>query len=342
MPPEKGAEPFDTDLPTMPRDLLGNADLGIDIGGPDSEDDLTITFEDDAEAQNEDEASSEREIDDYANPRLHEEIQRERQARTESEGRWLREQEELERQIVNSEKGRVSAQLDSFKLALDGLDIRISSAIEGLKYARQEGDVSAETDFETQIAHLRQMRSQVEQNMSSLPDPNQIEQAWVQHAQNRRRQMQASKGDDVRALNPKAETWIKANPWFNDPSKATEKRSVMAVNNALVEEGYDPNSDEFFRELTRRVAKRHTSISVKDIGGQAAGNSQRPAQRGQSAPVTSARTAAPGAGGKSRRRVELDSSDRAMLRALGIDVSNEAAVKRYAREKLSRLQREQR
>lgn len=340
---ERPRDDFDDDDFRMPADLLGSADDEISTG----DDDFEITFVDEAvEDASVDLAKNDEvdEVDEERDPSEMSaaELRRERELRLRREQEYLKQTEDYERRIFESEKRSAQAQADSFRLALDGLDVRIRTATEGLKYARQEGDYSAETDLEEQIRQLREMRSNIEQNMRQLPNPDDMERAFKDHIEKRRAEMQASSaGSDVKPLNEKAGKWIEANRWFNDPSMTAEKKSVMAVNQALVDEGYDPKSDAFFRELTRRIAKRHPSLQVKDITGQQAGGVPERQQR-KGPPVASARPTAAPQKPNAKTRVTLDASDRSMLKALGIDPADKKAVAYYAKQKHERMLRETR
>jgi hypothetical protein len=328
----------------------------VEIG--DLEDDLEIIIEDDVlegdkplRGQNEVDGAEEDDEPDYDNPRFKERIQQEVRLREEGEAKALEQQERVEFALLKSEQTKISTQRDSFKLALDGLDVRIATTTEALKYAKQEGDTSAEVDLEIKLRNLSQLRGSIEENMGRLPDERALEQQFKDHITNRRNQLnakhsQASQGDAPKALNQKASEWTKRNGWMNDTSKAKEKAALMEVNNALAAEGYDPNSNDFFTELSRRLAKRFPDLNVKTLdGGQMGGQpAPRQAQGQRSAPpVAAARSSAPPSQvAKTKHRVGLDGSDIALMKMFRIDPNDPAARKRYAAEKFKRVQSETR
>lgn len=302
--------------------------------------------------QNEDDGSildeAEESPANFDDPRFQERLSAERRQREEYELSALQQQERTEAALVEAEKRNIAIQADSFRLALDGVDVRIRTTTEALKMARADGDYSAETDLEQQLNELRSIRGQIEANQAKLPSPEQLDQDFRRHVEQRRHQYQAqrSQSDAPRALNAKAEQWQKANAWMSDPSKAQEKAALIEINNALVTEGYDPNKDEFFGELSRRMARRFPQLGVKSLAGASSSNSQRRGQTSQrqAPPVAPSRSAAPPSpNGQARRgQVKLDASDMAMLRMLRIDPSDKVAVQRYAKEKYGRMQQEQR
>lgn len=341
-----GSDSFSSSV--LPDDLK---DLGVPY---DLDDEVEVSLVDDEtvleprRGQNEDQYASEDEdgLGDIENPKIKDRIMRERRLRMESERRNSAETERMELALLNSEKQKVQVQADSFKLAIDSVDVRIRTAREALKAARIDGDVNAEEDLKANLDELANIRRGIESNMARLPSEAALDAAYRDHVNARRSRVQqpASRSDgDVRPLNEKAGRWAQQNPWVNDRSRVAEQAALLAVNNALVQEGYDPNDDDFFVEMSKRLHKSLPSLGVKTLDGRALGGMPgRPQRQSSAPPVASARSSAPPSpNGRSRARVELDGSDRRMMRMLGIDVSDKAAVSRFAKEKLARQRNEQ-
>jgi len=286
---------------------------------------------------------------DYDDERFQEQLSAERRRREDIERKHLEQQEQSERALFESERRNLAIQRDSFKLAMDGIDVRIRTTTEALKYARTDGDASAETDLEMQLQELRSIKGQIEQNMGKLPDERQMQAEFERYQSDRRKQIEAQRAasssqDAPRALNQKAEAWQKQNRWMSDPSREKERGALMEINNALVAEGYDANTDDFFTEMSRRMAKRFPGLGVRDLAGTGVGQQARTVQSQQqrsAPPVAGARSSAPPSQQVKRNRLQLDAGDVRIMRALGIDLNDEAAKKYYAKEKFSRLRREQ-
>jgi hypothetical protein len=286
---------------------------------------------------------------DYDDERFQEQLSAERRRREDVERKHLEQQEQSERALFESERRNLAIQRDSFKLAMDGIDVRIRTTTEALKYARTDGDAGAETDLEMQLQELRSIKGQIEQNMHKLPDERQMQADFDRYQADRRKQVEAQRAaassqDAPKALNKKAEAWQKQNRWMADPSRTNERTALMEVNNALVNEGYDANTDDFFHEMSRRMAKRFPGLAVRDLAGAGVGQQARPAQSQQqrtAPPVAGARSSAPPSTQVKRNRLQLDAGDVRIMRALGIDMNDEAAKKYYAKEKFARLRREQ-
>ena len=53
-----------------------------------------------------------------------------------------------------------------------------------------------------------------------------------------------------------AQQWMEANPWYNPAGRDEDSAITKAIDNALAAEGWNPSSEEYWHELTRRVASR--------------------------------------------------------------------------------------
>jgi len=72
-----------------------------------------------------------------------------------------------------------------------------------------------------------------------------------------------------------AKQWLQANPWY-DPSGRDEDSAVTkAIDNAMARDGWNPSSEEYWHELTRRVANR-LSPAEADTGSRNAGRRKAP------------------------------------------------------------------
>lgn len=330
----------------------------------DTADDIEVSFVEDEstnpaepaalrKGQNEDdgaEYTGDPDLADIENPRIRDRIMRERRLRMDDQRRTAQEADRYEAALRASEKQKLAIQKDAFSLSMDGVDVRIRTTMEALKSARSEGDESAAVDIDAQLAELRSIREGIKQQMERLPNESEIDRAFDEAAARRQAQTRSTstQRDGVRPLNEKAGRWQSQNSWMLDPSRTAETAALVAINNQLVQEGMDASDDGFFVELSRRMAKTFPSLPIKDLAGrqltaarapQAQGQQQR---RASSPPVASARTTSgPPTRTNSPRQVEIDRSDRAMMRSLGLDPTNDKAVKYYAKQKFERIRNEQ-
>jgi hypothetical protein len=66
---------------------------------------------------------------------------------------------------------------------------------------------------------------------------------------------QAPRGADLVVQNL-AREWLSANPWYDPKGSDEDSRITKAIDDGLTGEGYNPKSQEYWHELTRRVSAR--------------------------------------------------------------------------------------
>jgi hypothetical protein len=80
-----------------------------------------------------------------------------------------------------------------------------------------------------------------------------------------------------------AKEWVAANPWFDPKLGNEDSRIAKAIDDGLVRDGYDPSTEEYWEELTKRVAKRlnggKTKRAVADDGGDDEGEDETPRRK---------------------------------------------------------------
>ena len=78
--------------------------------------------------------------------------------------------------------------------------------------------------------------------------------AAKQQAEQVRQQLTAPRADP--RVVSFAQEWHKANPWYNPNGTDEHSLITKAVDNALAAEGWNPGTEAYWHELTKRVAKR--------------------------------------------------------------------------------------
>jgi len=53
-----------------------------------------------------------------------------------------------------------------------------------------------------------------------------------------------------------ASEFIKENPWYDQSGRNEDSAIVIAIDQTLANEGYDPKSEDYWMELRKRAAKR--------------------------------------------------------------------------------------
>jgi len=146
----------------------------------------------------------------------------------------------------------------------------------------------------------RQAQERQKQQQQQQPAPQQQQYAPQQQQQ-------------VRRPDPKAEDWAQRNEWFGQDEAKTF--AAFGIHKKLVEdEGFDPQSDEYYTELDRRIADT--------FGGNAKTANKRPAQ-------TVAGVSRSTSGRSSGKKVRLTPSQVAIAKKLGVPLEEYA---KYVKE----------
>ena len=213
----------------------------------------------------------------------------------------------------------VKKQNDELKQRLSALDqsytsefgTRVDSQIESAKQAYQKAydDGDAEAMFEAQ------------KNLSKLAlDQAQLEQA-------KRRQEKAEQVTETQPAAqpaappqppaPKAEAWAQKNEWFG--ADQTMTYAAFGVHRQLIEdEGFDPQSDEYYNELDNRMRKEFPhkfAAPTKNDTGPRVASAESTASRSKST--------------KGRRTVKLTPSQIAIAKRLNVPLEEYA---KYVKE----------
>ena len=141
---------------------------------------------------------------------------------------------------------RVSAQEQrTHKLDLSAFDAEISKSVRDAEMAEQViakavaagngEDVTQAMRYRDQaLARVQQLNYQKQQVAAQKPQPQQIDDTTMRYAQE----------------------FIKENPWYDAQGRDEDSAIVIAVDQALTRDGYDPRTPDYWDELRRRAAKR--------------------------------------------------------------------------------------
>ena len=121
------------------------------------------------------------------------------------------------------------------------------------------------------------------------------------------------------AYDPKANEWAQQNNWFGQDTIKTA--AALAIDAELKGEGYDPNDEEFYEEIDRRLetAFGQASNRVQETEGQSNSGTSQPAQV-----VSGASRSSPSSG----KKVKLSKEDVRLANKWG------SPLEQYAAEKL--------
>jgi hypothetical protein len=199
----------------------------------------------------------------------------------------------LDTNYVNEYSTRVSTQIAQAEAAL-------SRAIE-------MGDSKATVEAQRTLTNLAIQADRAEQARQQ-----QARYSQQQAAQQQYQARQPMPAQQPRRPDPKAEQWALRNSWFGQDEAMTY--AAFGIHKKLIEdEGFDPQSDEYYNELDQRIASRF---------GTQTKSANRPAQTvaGASRAVST---------GRSGRKVRLTPSQVAIAKKLGVPLEEYA---KYVKE----------
>jgi hypothetical protein len=181
------------------------------------------------------------------------ERQRKARARNELELSFLRSRNETLEKKLNE----VAAKVDRSELG--SIEQRLGSLQGQLKVADQVLAKAYEDGTGEDVVEAQNIRDRLKEGIGKL---NQFKTEATRRSAEAAEQPEASPD-----LVFHAKRWMSENNWYNPNSKDADSRAVSNIDSRLAQEGYDPNSIEYWDELTsrakRRLPHRFTSRSTE-------------------------------------------------------------------------------
>ena len=230
-------------------------------------------------------------------------------------------EEERQRQAAVDYAEAVKKQNEELKTRIDKLDTtyvgefdtRVQSqaiaAKEAYKKALEDGNADAMYDAQQNISRIAMEEARLAQLKAAREERTQEVQAQAPQAP----QAQAPQAKP----DPKAEGWAQKNSWFGQDQTMTY--AAFGLHKQLIEdEGFDPNSDEYYNELDTRI---RSEFPHKFQETPKKSNSPRVASAG----TTASKSSSP----KGRRTVKLTASQIAIAKRLNVPLEEYA---KYVKE----------
>jgi len=131
-----------------------------------------------------------------------------------------------------------------------------------------------------------------------------------------------------------AKDWIGKNShWWNKPEYRDATTLSFGIDNQLTEEGYDINDPEYYKEMDRRMSKYFPElINPQQTADKNTSQDDKKVVSSEQKRVQSPVAGVSRSTSGSAKSVKLSADDLANARKFGIDISDPAALKRYARE----------
>jgi hypothetical protein len=142
---------------------------------------------------------------------------------------------------------RMSAQeLRAHQVDLSAYDAHISQAVNEAEMADRVIAKAVEANNGDDVAKALKYRDQAMQRI------NQLKFAKQQAAENR---PQSKTGIDEMVMHH-AQEFMKENPWYDAQGRDEDSSIVLAIDQSLAKDGYNAQTEEYWDELRRRVARR--------------------------------------------------------------------------------------
>jgi len=152
----------------------------------------------------------------------------------------IKAKEEAEKKISKLEPGFMKSTEDSITSGVQAAQAKLAAA-------REANDLTAEAEALTAISELGYKKAKLEETKVAQEEFKAQAKEIKQPELNLNRQQAAQGTPD-----PKAETWASRNAWFGQDNAMTY--TAFDLHKTLTEqEGYDPQSDEYYSEIDKRI-----------------------------------------------------------------------------------------
>ena len=208
-------------------------------------------------------------------------------------------------------KKRMNSLSDNYVNEYAGrIETQTTAAEQELARAIEMGDTAGVIEAQRKITTLA-----IENDRAKQAKVQQERYAQQYEAQQQAEVQQPMPAQQPRRPDPKAEDWAERNEWFGQDEAMTY--AVFGIHKKLVEtEGFDPQSDDYYNELDRRMADEFPHKLNNS------GESRRPAQ-------TVAGVSRSTTGRTNSKRVKLSPTQVAIAKKLGVPLEEYA---KYVRD----------
>jgi hypothetical protein len=231
---------------------------------------------------------------------------RQRKEREETIQTLLAQNEELKNNLSKKDKEVVSITSNSLNANEQSLEKTVKMAREAYLEAFENGEKEKVLEAQETLNN-----AQADLKMLQRMKVNAAKQQQELEAQEVQPEPQAQQQSQSTAVDVKAQEWAEKNDWFGDDTIKTA--AALALDAELKSEGYDPNDNEFYEEIDRRLEKAFGGSSVR-----VEENTSQPSQVVSGASRSSQ---------NSRSKVKLSKEDVRLANKWGIPLEQYAAEK---------------
>jgi len=216
---------------------------------------------------------------------------------------------EAEQRNVDLEEKLATMEKRTYDIASKSLGNQLSNVSTELKSAIEEGNTEKQVKLYESMAEIRSQMTKTEDYAARVPE-------------------KTVKAE--RKAPPLATDWVKENStWFNKPGYRKETAMAYGIDAELTEEGWDVHDPGYYDEMSKRLKSSGLSYFNK--------SEENTSKAEENVVQKNNRVQSPVAGvsrkkGTSGNRVKLTSDDLSTAKTFGIDISDEVALKRFAKE----------
>jgi hypothetical protein len=215
---------------------------------------------------------------------------------------------EAEQRSVDLEEKLAMMEKRTYDIANKSLSNQLSSVSSQLKSAIEEGNTDEQVKLYESMAEIRSQITKTEDYAARVPQKEKTE----------------------KKAPPLATEWVKENStWFNKPGYRKETAMAYGIDAELTEEGWDVHDPGYYDEMSKRLKLSGLNYFSK--------SEENTSKTDENVVQKNNRVQSPVAGvsrkkGTSGNRVKLTSDDLSTAKTFGIDINDEVALKRFAKE----------
>ena len=215
-------------------------------------------------------------------------------------------------------------------------DAEIAKLTEQLEAALEAGDSKKAAQLQTLIARKEA------QYIASKTGIKQSERVSERKTEQEPAEKPKQKGS------ARAQEFIEATEWWDDPKFVAERGAANAIHAQLVAEGSDPESDAHYKRINKRLKAKFPTLKLTDpdelgftpvdsfVDDEDDEDEIEPQPRGR-APVQNFVDRGSSNQNQRQRGVKLTPQDIEMIRSMKLDPNNDAVVAQYAKSKAERI-----
>lgn len=299
-------------------------DDNVETDEPESKIEATVEQEPAQVEEQPKEASQEKEEDipelegietDGAQKRIRQLI-KQRKDRDEAISAMQKELSELKTFQTEAQEKQYNSQEQLVTVTEQQLQQQLESARDSFKRAYSEGNQDS----------LLEAQEKISDAQSELKMLGQRKQWLTSQEEERKLQQEAQQNAGYENYDPKARDWAAKNPWFGQDDTATAV--ALSIDQQLKQNGYDPSSDDYYKEVDRRLKeelphKFSTQNNTQEENSGEEVSSAATTSRPKQVVAGQSRTPAP-------RKVKLSQEDVRLAKKWNIPLERYAAEKAKA------------